>query len=73
MAQLIDSSMLQTKLDTKIPSSHTQKVYSFILLNRARTGGMHNGGHYVEPTGSGHCAKRIQIKYSFYYLDNQEK
>lgn len=25
------------------------------------------------PHGSGHCAKRIQIKYSFYYLDNQEK
>lgn len=38
MAQLIDSSMLQTKLATEIPSSHMKNMHLWMLINRTYTG-----------------------------------
>ena len=73
MAQLIDSSMLQTKLDAKIPSSHTQKCVHLHLHAMLIQVEILVVVIIWNPHLSGYFAKSIRMKYSFYCPDNQEK
>lgn len=50
MAQLIDSSMLQTKLATEIPSSHMKNMHLWMLINRTYTGEI-PGGTFLRNSG----------------------